>query len=251
MISSAMPVHKNIFRFFVTVFCIITSVVVCGKEVRPSETPNKNILCGQDALLKNLEGTWSDEKFISILNRTKSWSDALNDRHSNVTSINIKNTKIYFTFSWHESSNSDEWGTANTVCVKKDGDKIWFTGDKGAKFEGPFVKIGSSDSEEQLYLAQFWNGCYKSQLSETWCFSKNGITIDNKLIPAHLVKDLSETPAYGTIFLVDAQIPPFIIFVPKNDGGWLVYKDDWASSENYAPVKVGKDSPWRSLIKEK
>jgi len=200
-------------------------------------------VCPGSPALAQLKGTWVRAALLAQLKQTRSWAATMaGDTQS--APVYVAADRADFNLSWHE-------GDTGQVCVRMTQGQFWAQDANSKQWLGPYIRTNAHDlaGEAAVYLAAFFNGCFRSEEGERWCLSPHQISINGQPVPAQLQMDLSEGPFYGTAFATHLSRLPFTVFVPRADG-WDVFQDDWASSPDRRPIDTANDRPWRRLKAE-
>jgi len=196
--------------------------------------------CDSKASLSKHEGHYARNTVWEQLPKLQIWHNA-NQFKGWVSAVDIKpDGETFASFHWHEGG---------SVCAKFRGDVLWAKDNSSspAKWEGPFLRVGSSSQAPEVayFNRLFGSKCYSASNGDTWCFGSGSIKINERIYQARLVLDRSEMPLYGSPVEIE-QEKKFWVFVPYGSG-WKVFQDTFVTEEGHEDVDPAISKPWQVL----
>jgi hypothetical protein len=213
-----------------------SGLLLSEKCIKSVDTKSADCECLSENELKQFSGNWALKSIWEQLRYNKNWSAIKKDY---VDAIQIdKNGNDTTIFGWHEGYSG---------CIIKHKKELWVIDDLPKRPIGPFVFIGKGQQIENYYFQRiFGDKCLISGKKEQWCFNEDHIVIDGKWHHVKILLDRSELPNYGTPLILDDNMDSVFIFVPYKSG-WKIFKDTWASKQNYVSIDENTAEPWNIL----
>jgi hypothetical protein len=209
-----------------------------------SAASSVDVACiGQVERLASHEGVYARVDLVERVRATRRWDLGQEDA-GQLTELRIAaDGSVLATYGWHEGERLERGAEPDCLAFSDDLATQQATTQRPAT---AFTKLASHVSpgqEDAPYFDLLFRGCFAEAGGERWCFRTNGVEIAGRERTAHLLLDLSELPAGGSLLQVAGE-PQFWLLVPRGEG-WAVHRTTWASDDGYvAPVW---DKPWKVL----